>query len=156
MKQKLGNWLRQAFAGRYGVDQLSLAILVLDLILCLVGTFTRNGWLNLLAYIPMVLVLYRMLSKNTYRRYQENRRFLQLVDRIKDRKNRYFKCPKCKQLVRVPRGKGKISITCPRCKEKFVKKTSPTAGPTCGLPFRQKNQNFFRFSLDFLPICGII
>ena len=64
MKQKLGNWLRQAFAGRYGVDQLSLAILVLDLILCLVGTFTRNGWLNLLAYIPMVLVLYRMLSKN--------------------------------------------------------------------------------------------
>ena len=123
MKQKLGNWLRQAFAGRYGVDQLSLAILVLDLILCLVGTFTRNGWLNLLAYIPMVLVLYRMLSKNTYRRYQENRRFLQLVDRIKDRKNRYFKCPKCKQLVRVPRGKGEISITCPRCKEKFVKKT---------------------------------
>ena len=69
------------------------------------------------------LVLYRMLSKSTYRRYQENRRFLQLIDRIKDRKNRYYKCPKCKQLVRVPRGKGKISITCPRCKEKFVKKT---------------------------------
>ena len=97
MKQKFGNWLQRVFAGRYGVDQLSLAILVLDLILCLVGMFTRNGWLNLLAYIPMVLVLYR--------------------------KNRYYKCPKCKQLVRVPRGKGKISITCPRCKEKFVKKT---------------------------------
>ena len=78
MNQKFGNWLQRVFAGRYGVDQLSLAILVLDLILCLVGMFTRNGWLNLLAYIPMVLVLYRMLSKNTYRRYQENRRFLQL------------------------------------------------------------------------------
>ncbi len=63
MKQKFGNWLQRVFAGRYGVDQLSLAILVLDLILCLVGMFTRNGWLNLLAYIPMVLVLYRMLSK---------------------------------------------------------------------------------------------
>ena len=99
MKQKFGNWLQRVFAGRYGVDQLSLAILVLDLILCLVGMFTRNGWLNLLAYIPMVLVLYRMLSKNTYRRYQENRRFLQLIDRIKDRKNRYYKCPKCKQLA---------------------------------------------------------
>ena len=51
--------------GPYGVDQLNLAILGLDLILCLVGVFTENGWLNLLAYIPMILVLYRMLSKNT-------------------------------------------------------------------------------------------
>ena len=123
MRQKFGNWLQRVFGGRYGVDQLNLAILGLDLILCLVGVITRNGWLNLLAYIPMILVLYRMLSKNTYRRYQENRRFLQLLDRIKDRKNRYFHCPKCKQMVRVPKGKGKISITCPRCKEKFVRKT---------------------------------
>lgn len=123
MRQKFGNWLQRVFGGRYGVDQLNLAILGLDLILCLVGVFTQNGWLNLLGYIPMILVLYRMLSKNTYRRYQENRRFLQLLDRIKDRKNRYFHCPKCKQMVRVPKGKGKISITCPRCKEKFVRKT---------------------------------
>ena len=123
MRQKFGNWLQRVFGGRYGVDQLNLAILGLDLILCLVGVFTQNGWLNLLAYIPMILVLYRMLSKNTYRRYQENRRFLQLLDRIKDRKNRYFHCPKGKQMVRVPKGKGKISITCPRCKEKFVRKT---------------------------------
>ena len=123
MRQKFGNWLQRVFGGRYGVDQLNLAILGLDLSLCLVGVFTQNGWLNLLAYIPMILVLYRMLSKNTYRRYQENRRFLQLLDRIKDRKNRYFHCPKCKQMVRVPKGKGKISITCPRCKEKFVRKT---------------------------------
>ena len=123
MRQKFGNWLQRVFGGRYSVDQLNLAILGLALILCLVGVFTRNGWLNLLAYIPMILVLYRMLSKNTYRRYQENRRFLQLLDRIKDRKNRYFHCPKCKQMVRVPKGKGKISITCPRCKEKFVRKT---------------------------------
>ena len=123
MRQKFGNWLQRVFGGRYGVDQLNLAILGLDLILCLVGVFTQNGWLNLLAHIPMILVLYRMLSKNTYRRYQENRRFLQLLDRIKDRKNRYFHCPKCKQMVRVPKGKGKISITCPRCKEKFVRTT---------------------------------
>lgn len=105
------------------MDQLNLAILGLDVLLCLVGTLTRCGWLNILAYIPMILVLYRMLSRNTYKRYQENRRFLQLLDRIKDRQNRYFKCPKCKQMVRVPKGKGKISITCPRCREKFVKKT---------------------------------
>jgi ribosomal protein L37AE/L43A len=46
-----------------------------------------------------------------------------LVDRIKDRRNRYFECPRCRQIVRVPRGKGKIAITCPKCKERFIKKT---------------------------------
>jgi len=45
------------------------------------------------------------------------------VDRIKDREHRYFDCPKCRQMVRVPRGKGKISITCPKCREKFVRKS---------------------------------
>ena len=47
----------------------------------------------------------------------------ELFDRLKDRQHRYYKCPKCRQSVRVPRGKGKISITCPRCREKFIRKT---------------------------------
>ncbi len=123
MKHRFGDWFRRFFQGRYGVDQLNLVILVFGLVLCIIGMFLRNGWLSLLAYLPMILVIYRMMSRNTYRRYQENRRYLQFLDRMKDRKNRYFKCPKCKQLVRVPKGKGKISITCPKCHEKFVKKT---------------------------------
>ena len=49
--------------------------------------------------------------------------FLMLLDRIKDREHRYFDCPKCRQPVRVPRGKGKIMITCPKCKERFQRKT---------------------------------
>ena len=49
--------------------------------------------------------------------------FLMLLDRIKDRQHKYFDCPKCRQPVRVPRGKGKIAITCPKCKEKFIRKT---------------------------------
>ncbi|MCI6730354.1 MAG: hypothetical protein SOY32_01860 [Candidatus Faecousia sp.] len=121
--QKISAWFRRTFQNCYGVDQLNLAILVFDLILCFAGLFIRNGWLSLFAYIPMGLVLFRMLSRNKTKRYQENRRFLQLLDRLKDRNNRYFRCPKCRQTVRVPRGKGKISITCPRCKEKFIKKT---------------------------------
>ena len=48
---------------------------------------------------------------------------LMLLDRIKDREHRYFDCPKCRQPVRVPRGKGKIMITCPKCKERFQRKT---------------------------------
>ena len=46
-----------------------------------------------------------------------------ILDRIKDREHRYFDCAKCRQLVRVPRGKGKIMITCPKCKEKFQRKS---------------------------------
>ena len=76
-----------------------------------------------LSYALMIWAIFRALSRNTYKRYQENRTFLLFFDRLKDRNNRYFDCPKCRQTVRVPRGKGKISITCPRCKEKFVRKT---------------------------------
>ena len=64
-----------------------------------------------------------MFSRNTYARYEENRKFLRFFDRLKDREHRYFSCPKCQQPVRVPRGKGKIAITCPKCREKFIKKT---------------------------------
>jgi len=76
-----------------------------------------------LSYALMIWAIFRALSRNTYKRYQENRTFLLFFDRLKDRNNRYFNCPKCHQTVRVPRGKGKISITCPKCREKFIRKT---------------------------------
>ena len=79
--------------------------------------------LTLGSYATLIIALVRCFSRNTYKRYQENRRFLLLMDRIKDRNNRYYSCPKCRQTVRVPKGKGKIAITCPKCREKFIKKT---------------------------------
>lgn len=123
MFSDMRNWLRKVFTGCYGVDQLTIAILYLALALCVVGLFVRNGFLALLTYIPAGFALFRMLSKNRYKRHEENRRFLQFKDRLKDRANRYYRCPRCRQMVRVPRGKGRIAITCPRCKEKFTKKT---------------------------------
>lgn len=104
-----------------------MAILSVGLVLCIVGMFVHNVTVNLLltlgSYGMLVWSLVRCFSRDTYKRYQENRRFLLFFDRIKDKDNRYFSCPKCKQMVRVPRGKGKISITCPKCSEKFIKKT---------------------------------
>ena len=79
--------------------------------------------LDLLAYTLMGMALFRAFSRNTYQRYRENRKFLILVDRLKDREHRYFECPRCRQPVRVPKGKGKIAISCPKCRERFVKKT---------------------------------
>ncbi len=125
------NRIKQALqlfmAGRYGTDKLNTFILGLGLILCLVSMFvpatTANLVLTTVSYALMIWAIFRTLSRNTYKRYRENRRFLMLFDRIKDREHRYYDCPKCRQLVRVPRGKGKIMITCPKCGEKFTKRT---------------------------------
>jgi len=119
--------LQRFMTGRYGTDKLNMWILGLGLILCIVSLFFPfplvRLCLTLASYVIMLLAIWRTMSRNTYKRYQENRRFLLLLDRFKDRKHRYFSCPKCRQSVRVPRGKGKIMISCPKCKEKFQRKS---------------------------------
>lgn len=124
---KLSSGLRSFMAGRYGTDRLNLVILCAGLVASILSGLVRVAPLNLifwlLSYGLMIWAIWRSLSRNTYKRYQENRKFMQIFDRMKDRQHRYFDCPKCRQMVRVPRGKGKISITCPRCREKFIKKT---------------------------------
>ena len=124
---KVSAGLRNFMAGRYGTDRLNMVILCAGLVASLLSVWISTAPLNLifwaLSYGLMIWAIWRTMSRNTYKRYQENRKFLQFFDRLKDREHRYFDCPKCRQMVRVPRGKGKISITCPRCKEKFVKKT---------------------------------
>lgn len=125
--QRLGYGLRSFMTGRYGTDQLNMVILSAGLVICLISPFFSSVRVNLLltaaSYGLMIWALYRGLSRNTYQRYQENRKFLQFFEHLKDRDHRYYDCPKCHQMVRVPRGKGKIAITCPRCRERFVKKT---------------------------------
>ena len=124
---KLSANFRHFMMGRYGTDRLNMAILGVGLAASLLSAIFQVQPLNLLffvlSYAMLIWAIYRTLSRKTYKRYEENRRFLQFWTRIKDRQHRYFDCPKCRQIVRVPRGKGKISITCPRCREKFIKKT---------------------------------
>jgi len=117
--------------GRYGTDQLSLSLLGLGLFLCLVTMPFRFILIRLIPLIPIVLCYFRVFSKNIYKRQQENfkfirfytpiiKRFQVLKKRFNERKtHRYFKCPSCKQTLRVPKGKGNISITCPKCKNIF-------------------------------------
>ena len=124
---KLTYSLRRFMEGRYGNDKLNSAILTSALVMVILALFIRNPLVNLVlhgvSYALMFWAIFRSLSRKTYKRYQENRTFLKFMDRIRDRNHRYFDCPKCRQTVRVPRGKGKIAITCPRCREKFVKKS---------------------------------
>ena len=124
---RLAPSFRRFMSGRYGTDRLNIVLLFAALI-CSILSAVLGGSIAavifwLLCYGLMFWAIFRCLSKNTYKRYQENRQFLMIFDRLKDRQNRYYTCPKCRQTVRVPRGKGKIAITCRRCKERFIKKT---------------------------------
>lgn len=127
-RQRMARGLQRMMSGRYGQnDRLNKLLMGCSVVLVLVNLFVPMGiaslCLTLAAYCFMGLSIFRIFSRNTYKRYRENRRFLNLLQRIRDRKHRYFTCPKCKQSVRVPKGKGKIAISCPRCKEKFLRET---------------------------------
>ena len=124
---KISSFFRRFMEGRYGTDKLNNTILTAALVLSIAALIIPFKILDLIihlvAYVLMFWAIFRGLSRNTYKRYQENRKFLLFFDRLKDREHRYYDCPKCRQMVRVPRGKGKIAISCPRCREKFVRKT---------------------------------
>lgn len=125
--RNISDGFRRFMAGRYGTDKLNMTVLGVGLALSVVSLFVQNDIadmiLTVLSYGCLFWAMYRCFSRDTYKRYQENRKYLLLIDRIKDREHKHFDCPRCHQVVRVPRGKGKIAITCPKCRERFIKKT---------------------------------
>ena len=129
------NWIAKMMYGRYGTDQLGFVTLFLVLILNIVFTFTGWDILYVLGIMLTVVCIWRIFSKNISRRYAENQKFLQMtapvrnaairwIAQMRDLKtHRHYRCPECRQKIRVPKGKGKIQITCPKCHHEFVKKT---------------------------------
>ena len=129
------NWCRRVMMGRRGVDQLSVALMICYLVFGLVAQITHLLLFLLLSFVPLIWAFYRIFSRNLSKRYQENNKFMQwwssVVNwcknkkyRLVDRKtHRYYKCPNCSNTLRVPKGKGKICITCPVCRKEFIKKT---------------------------------
>ena len=122
-------------AGRNGMDALAKAENTLILILLIISIFTRLPFLYQLAILLMVHMYFRVFSKNTAKRYQENQTYVNFRYRVitkmhkmkkefADRKvYRFYRCPMCKQKVRVPKGRGRIAITCPKCREEFIRKS---------------------------------
>lgn len=129
------NWLRNFMAGRYGPDHLTLALLVVSFILSFVLFWIPVPFLGLLSYIPLGFALFRMLSRNILKRGEENIKFLKVWNTIRgwfrktkqhhaDRKIYHFTaCPSCKQKIRLPKGRGKLRVTCPKCGHQFERKT---------------------------------
>lgn len=126
--------LSRFMSGRYGVDQLGHEMVICALVMTVIGALTRFGLLSLMADALLLLALFRIFSKNRYKRAAENQDYLartlkmrtgmaEWMNRMKNRKKfRYFSCPKCKMRLRVPRGVGNVTITCKGCGEKFDKK----------------------------------
>ncbi len=122
-------------AGRNGVDELARFVSYVALGLIVLNLFLRLGVLWLLGLLALAYSYFRMFSKNVYRRREENGRFLQWqyrvtggvknwLDRWRQRREfAFFRCPSCRVMLRVPRGKGKILITCRKCGNAFEKKT---------------------------------
>ena len=138
--RKIGNAIARFIYGRNGMDQLNLTLMWLVLILDLVTMLTQRNhavismvlyWISMAGW---VYVLFRIFSKNLSKRRAENQKWVNWVWRMKssragakerhaDKDHKYFTCKNCKTICRVPVGKGKIIITCPKCGAQIHAKT---------------------------------
>ncbi len=121
--------------GRYGSDHLGRLLLVLSLVCIVLSLFPRLWLLSLVGLVILSICYWRMFSKRTDKRYQENMRYLRATAGIRrrvrkarkrhaDRKvYRYVRCPECRKEMRVPKGKGTVRIVCPACKSEFTTKS---------------------------------
>lgn len=130
---------RRFMQGRYGVDHFCHFLLVVALLLMILQLLVRNNIADLVInFLVVFIIIYsyvRIFSRNHYQRYQENETYLEYRDRVlslvsRERNNlsqrkthRLFRCPNCSQSIRVPKGKGRIAITCPTCKTEFIKRS---------------------------------
>ena len=125
--------MREKFArfmtGRYGMDTMGRFTIGLALFLVVINYIFTSRIINLLVWVLLILAYYRMFSRNVYKRSSENQVFLNKTYKIRQilfgqRKTHHiYRCPSCKQKIRVPRGKGKIEIRCPKCNTTFIKKS---------------------------------
>lgn len=131
MREKLIRFMQ----GRYGVDSFSKTIITIGFIVLLLSMFTKTNIFYWIGWVLVIYAYYRIFSKNIGKRQQENQLYLNKTYKLRckfaawknqmmQRKDYHiYTCPGCKQKIRIPRGKGKIEIQCPKCRTTFVKKS---------------------------------
>lgn len=132
------NFFSRLMYGRYGSDMLSLFLVSVSLVLWIISSLVKiqavSTILWVISYAALILAIFRMFSRNYARRRAENDKFVSLVSpllqgfqrkraQMRDKDHAYFRCPSCGQMLRVPKGKKRISITCRNCGNVFQKKT---------------------------------
>ncbi|MCI8293827.1 MAG: hypothetical protein HFH53_09895 [Hespellia sp.] len=131
MKEKFIRFMQ----GRYGADSLTKFLVITGVIVACLSSISKVRSLYLLAWVFIIFAYFRMFSKDYAKRSAENQLFLKKTYKLRCkfagwkrrlgqiRQYHIYKCPSCKQKIRIPRGKGKIEIRCPKCNETFVKKS---------------------------------
>ena len=129
------NYIRKLMIGRYGQDHLNAAMVLLSLAFFILASLIGIGLMLSVSYLLIALSLFRMLSRNISRRRAENDKFIRywwpirttLVNKLRAFKQRkthkFIKCLGCRYRLRIPKRKGKLQITCPKCGERFLKRT---------------------------------
>lgn len=122
---KLKEKIKRFFQGRYGIDELGKAIIIASAVIYLLGAVLKNSLLLCFAIAGMFYEIYRAMSRQSWNRGGENRifdRYLKLWKlQYKERKtSRIYVCKNCGRMVRVPKGKGKIQVTCTVCGNKSI------------------------------------
>lgn len=138
---RLRERLQRLMYGRYAhYDQLGVFCFVVYIIVWIISVLFRGTRVaSLLATLDILFVIvffFRFFSRNIYKRQQENQKFLAVFNRVKNygkyiklkftERNgvkKLYRCPKCHQIIRVPKGRGKIAITCPKCRFEFIRRT---------------------------------
>lgn len=127
--------LKQFLDKCYGFDLLGYLLLAACILLTVLSQFTDTVFPSLIGSIALVWAVYRAFSHNIHKRWEENQRLLKLLPNLcrwlsdsmlrhKQRRDyKFFRCPGCHNRLRLPRGKGRIQITCPRCGQRFGGKT---------------------------------
>ncbi len=116
--------------GRNGYDSLSRALIIPIFVLLIITMFTSGTLRAVLCIVGWALIVYlyfRVFSRNIVKRQAENRWYESKMKYLKTRisqskQYRFYTCPNCKAHLRVPRGVGKITVTCAKCGHKFDRK----------------------------------
>ena len=137
MLDRIREGFMRFMVGRYGMDDLSKTIFGAEIGVMVVNLFLRLPVLNTVVMIGLVYLYFRMFSRNIPARYQENQKFLMFRQKVVGwwkrekmmlttmKSYHYYTCPNpdCKAKIRIPRGRGKIIVTCPKCRTEFEKKS---------------------------------
>lgn len=131
MREKLMRFMY----GRHGVDNFSIFLLGAGAVVSILTVFNRLWLLQIVMWLLIVYSFFRIFSKNHPKRYAENQTYLrytkdiraffqkQKYRRAQRKTHRIYTCPSCKQKIRIPKGKGKIEVRCPKCSKTFIKRS---------------------------------
>jgi len=131
--KNMRNGFYRFMAGRYGNDSFNNFLLVFSFIFLIINFVLKLNIISILVEVLLIYMLYRSFSKNFVKRHAENnffiklkylfhKRYLLIKKQISDFKHRYYMCPNCHQIVRVPKGKGKVIIKCAKCHNEFERR----------------------------------